>query len=71
MDNKRFKVYLSDGAYAELDVRGLVLTAENGYRVTDTVVLDDTAWQRLQEFVQVRLLLARRGSTPDDGQQQQ
>ena len=34
------KTYLGDGAYAEWDERGLVLTAENGIEVTDTVVLE-------------------------------
>jgi hypothetical protein len=45
------KVYLGDGAYATTDVRGLVLTAENGIEVTDTIVLDESAWDRLVAFV--------------------
>ena len=35
------KVYLSDGAYAELQEDGLHITAENGIEATDRVVLDD------------------------------
>jgi hypothetical protein len=48
------KIYLSDGAYADLDERGLVLTAENGIEATDTVVLDGVAWSRLVRFVEER-----------------
>jgi hypothetical protein len=62
--NQRLKVYLSDGAYPAVDERGLVLTAENGIEATDTVVLDDVAWERLQEFVRVRQILER--GRPDD-----
>jgi hypothetical protein len=65
MENTRLKVYLSDGAFAELDPRGIVLTAEDGYEATDTVVLDDVGWARLKEFVEVRRMLARGGPHAD------
>lgn len=35
------KAYLGDGAYAAVDERGFVLTAENGIEATDTVVICD------------------------------
>jgi hypothetical protein len=45
------KVYLGDGVYATTDVRGVVLTAENGLEVTDTIVLDEASWERLVAYV--------------------
>ena len=41
------KHYLGDGAYAEDDGFALVLTAENGIRATDTVVLEPEAVEKL------------------------
>ena len=44
------KIYLMDGAYAELDEWGnLILTAENGIEATDRVILEETS---------IRILLA-------------
>lgn len=45
------KVYLGDGAYASVDDRGLVLTAEDGIQATDTVVLDDDGVRALLHFI--------------------
>ena len=57
------KIYLSDGAYAAIDARGLVLTAENGIEATDTVVLDDEGWARLVAFMRSIL----EGESPEVG----
>ena len=52
------KFYLGDGAYATLRDDGtIVLTAEDGTRATDTVVLED--------FVFQALLLAVKRTWPD------
>lgn len=46
------KVYLGDGAYALMDRWGnIVLTTEDGYRVSNTVVLEPQVWNSLVEFV--------------------
>jgi hypothetical protein len=45
------KTYLGDGAYAEVKDGELILTAENGIRATDRVVLDAHAWLLLVTFV--------------------
>ena len=34
------RIYLGDGVYAMFDGLSIVLTTENGYRTTNTVVLD-------------------------------
>ena len=49
--NPARKIYLGDGVYATTDMRGLVLTAENGLTVTDTIVLDEVVWEHLVRFV--------------------
>jgi hypothetical protein len=46
------KIYLTDGAYAEFDGQDLILTAENGIRVTDRVVLEPMAWELLVRFME-------------------
>jgi len=51
MSNTPKKVYLGDGAYAEYDGYGIVLTAENGVEVTDSVYLESNAWENLKRFV--------------------
>ncbi len=45
------KRYLGDGAFVEHDGYQLVLTAENGREVTDTVALEPAAWAELLRFV--------------------
>ena len=46
------KTYLGDGAYAELDQYGdLILTTENGIRVTNRIVLGGAEYQALVDFV--------------------
>ncbi len=46
------KRYLGDGAYVAYDGQSLILTAEDGLRATDTVVLDSEGFQALLDFVQ-------------------
>lgn len=42
------KTYLGDGAYVHFDEHGcVVLTAENGYRTTNTVVLEPEVFAAL------------------------
>lgn len=45
------KAYIGDGAYAEVKDGRLILTAENRYRATDTVVLEPEAWVALLRFL--------------------
>jgi hypothetical protein len=44
------KVYLGDGAYADFDDHGIVLTAENGIRATDTVYLEPQVLLNLVQY---------------------
>ena len=46
------KEYLGDGVYVEYDDVGVVLTTENGYNVTNRIVLDPCVWFRLMRYVQ-------------------
>ena len=57
------KQYLGDGAYVEFDGFALILTAENGIRATDTVVLEPDGWEALLRFVE--RLKADNGQTPE------
>jgi hypothetical protein len=41
------KTYLGDGAYAEITDGVITLTAENGYRTTNRIVLEPAVWQAL------------------------
>ena len=45
------KVYLGDGAYAEFDGYGSVLTAENGIEATDTVYFEPEVLKAFEMFV--------------------
>ena len=45
------KHYLGDGAYVDFDGYALVLTAEDGMRATDTVVLEPRTWEALLNYV--------------------
>lgn len=48
MSNPNEKIYLSDGAYAQITEHGdVMLTAENGVAVTDRVVLDTVGFLAL------------------------
>lgn len=46
------KQYIGDGVYVEIDDQtdDLVLTTEDGIRVTDRIVLDAGVWQALREY---------------------
>ena len=46
------KAYIGDGVYVDRDDRGLVLTTEDGVRVTNTIYLEAEVWAALIEYVQ-------------------
>jgi hypothetical protein len=45
------KTYLGDGVYATSDERGTILTTENGWRVTNTIVLESEVMDALLKFL--------------------
>jgi hypothetical protein len=45
------KLYLGDGVYVEEDVRGLVLTTQNGVLVSNVIVLEPAVYDNLVRFV--------------------
>ncbi len=45
------KTYIGDGVYAEVDDFGLVLTTENGFEVTNRIVLEVREWKSLLEWM--------------------
>lgn len=55
IEREKMKTYLGDGAYAELADGRLMLTAEDGIRATDTVILEPEAWAELLAFVRRNL----------------
>lgn len=46
------KVYLGDGVYVYHDGYSLVLTTENGIRVTNTIVLEPEVYELLRQYVE-------------------
>lgn len=46
------KVYLGDGVYAEHDPLGIVITTENGIRITNRIVLELEVFSNLIKFVE-------------------
>lgn len=59
------KRYLGDGAYVEYDGFGLVLTAEDGIRATNTVYLEPEVLAELERFV-AELRAALRSAEPNN-----
>ena len=47
------KRYLGDGVYAEYDGYAIVLTTENGYEVTNTIVLELSVLEGLNQYMQM------------------
>jgi hypothetical protein len=45
------KRYLGDGAYVAFDGYSLILTAEDGIRATNTIVLEPEVYRELVRFV--------------------
>ena len=45
------KSYLGDAVYVEHDGFGLVLTTEDGYNVTNRIVLEPEVWAALESYV--------------------
>ena len=50
MEGKMVKEYLGDGLYADYDGYHIVLTAENGVQVLETVYLDPDVWRALKAY---------------------
>ena len=48
------KRYLGNAVYAGVDERGIVLTAEDGIRVTNTIVLEPEVIAALEEYLKER-----------------
>jgi hypothetical protein len=46
------KRYLGDGVYVEFDGYAIVLTTENGLRITNRVVLEPPVYNALVEYVE-------------------
>ena len=49
------KVYLGDGAYVSWDGYAFTLTAENGIKATDTIVLEPEYINELFKFYQKKM----------------
>lgn len=45
------KVYLGDGVYAQNDGFGIVLTTEDGIRVTNEIYLEPQVYQKLLDYM--------------------
>jgi hypothetical protein len=45
------KVYLGDAVYADHDGFGLILTTEDGYSVTNRILLDPTTLEALEQYI--------------------
>jgi hypothetical protein len=45
------KVYLGDSVYADCDGYGIVLTTENGYGPSNTIILEPEVFEALQIYV--------------------
>jgi hypothetical protein len=59
------KEYLGDGAYVNFDGYSLILTAENGIRATDTIVLEPNVWLALVAYVERLASEATHGTDKD------
>lgn len=53
------KIYLGDGAYATFQGYCIMLTAEDGYRATETIYLEGEHLQKLFEFAKARGLIPK------------
>lgn len=58
------KVYLGDSVYADFDGFHVVLTTENGFGPTNTIMLEDTVLNALNKYV---LSLKPEQSQADNG----
>jgi hypothetical protein len=62
------KRYIGDGVYVDHDGLGLVVTTENGIRVTNRIVLEPQVWADLVQYVEdLRQRPAGVCSDPDCG----
>jgi hypothetical protein len=60
-DFEPVKQYIGDSVYAEFNGWEVILTTDNGYGPSNTIVLDPKTWSLLMEFV------ARVTKRPEDG----
>jgi hypothetical protein len=51
MEGMKQKDYLGDGVYVDFDGFGLVLTAEDGIRATNTIVLEPEVYAALLAYI--------------------
>jgi hypothetical protein len=45
------KRYLGDAAYVDVEERGIILTTEDGYTATNTIVLETEVIAALEEYL--------------------
>lgn len=45
------KFYVGDGVYAEFDGNGIILTSENGMKITNSIYLECETWDNLFKWV--------------------
>lgn len=60
------KSYLGDAVYVEHDGFGLVLTTEDGYSVTNRIVLEPEAWHALETYIKRHAEAAQADSQPSE-----
>jgi hypothetical protein len=51
------KAYIGDGVYVDIDPLGIILTTEDGIRVTNEIVLEPEVWGALRLWVKQQILL--------------
>lgn len=59
------KQYIGDGVYAEYDNYSVILTAENGIRVTNRIVLEAEVLDNLNRYLQEMFLKNQLGKKND------
>lgn len=60
------KTYLGDAVYAEFDAyQGIVLTTEDGIRVTNRIVLEAEVWLALKQWVDRGIAAAKKSLTAE------
>jgi len=59
------KIYLGDAVYADFNPEqsytDLILTTEDGYRATNTIILEPEVWRMLKEYMDTSMTNATSG----------